>query len=96
MTFDEWYETAEVNNSTKENMRLAWNAALASQNTDTPRAGDVWRVKVKGGQIESQVVINSADSMYVWISDVYQRDRVIKLQRQHRLEDLEFISLIKR
>lgn len=68
-----------------------------------PKCGDIWSVRVRGGQIISQVYIDSADRTYVWVSDpgadmirLAHKHGLPVNQRKHRIEDLEFLQLVVR
>lgn len=60
-----------------------------------PQVGDVWVVKVRGGRIESPVVIVRTDHVTVTINDPprYLSNRG---SRDHRIENLEFLQLLTR
>lgn len=60
-----------------------------------PAVSDHWLVKVRGGHHVSEVVIDSVDATYVWVSDP-PKTRFVRGQRRHKIEDLEFIQLLCR
>ncbi len=65
----------------------------------TPRQGDVWLVRVKGGRTQSQVYIVSINQEFVWVTDPVP-NQALHIQtsqhRQHRLEYIEFLKPIHR
>ncbi len=66
-------------------------APIASTN-DTPliEVGQIWRVKVRGGTIESEVVAVAIRGELIRVNDY----PTTSLARWHRIEDLEFLGLV--